>query len=191
MRSIATHPDSRTTLVFNIPLAEVVTDYFDQLKSRSKGYASMEYKVNAHKLMKRHELVIDRSWFQLLVTRARLQSADYLSVLRSNRRLCVRTAASVRQITGYQKNDLVLLEVKINNEPAEPLSVIVHRDAAFRVGKVRVSAWVRVCGCVCARPSHQQALCQPRTHQQQALCLDLISAQSVSSAQLSSEIMHV
>jgi translation elongation factor EF-4 len=37
--------DSRTTLVFNIPLAEVVTDYFDQLKSRSKGYASMEYKI--------------------------------------------------------------------------------------------------------------------------------------------------
>jgi translation elongation factor EF-4 len=31
--------------VFNIPLAEVVTDYFDSLKSRSKGYASMEYKV--------------------------------------------------------------------------------------------------------------------------------------------------
>ena len=37
--------DSRTTLVFNMPLAEVVTDYFDQLKSRSKGYASMEYKI--------------------------------------------------------------------------------------------------------------------------------------------------
>jgi translation elongation factor EF-4 len=35
----------RTTLVYNMPLAEVVTDYFDQLKSRSKGYASMEYKV--------------------------------------------------------------------------------------------------------------------------------------------------
>jgi GTP-binding protein LepA len=28
--------DSRTTLVYNIPLAEVVTDYFDMLKSRSK-----------------------------------------------------------------------------------------------------------------------------------------------------------
>lgn len=37
--------DSRTTLVFNMPLAEVVTDYFDQLKSKSKGYASMEYKI--------------------------------------------------------------------------------------------------------------------------------------------------
>ncbi|KIY91917.1 GTP-binding protein LepA [Monoraphidium neglectum] len=74
--------DSRTTLVFNIPLAEVVTDYFDQLKSRSKGYASMEYKL-----------------------------------------------------TGYQKSDLVLLELKINGEPAEPLSVIVHKDSAYRTGK--------------------------------------------------------
>ncbi|WIA42476.1 hypothetical protein OEZ86_008468 [Tetradesmus obliquus] len=74
--------DSRTTLVFNIPLAEVVTDYFDQLKSRSKGYASMEYKI-----------------------------------------------------TGYRVNELVLLEIKINGEPAEPLSVICHRDHAYRTGK--------------------------------------------------------
>jgi hypothetical protein len=43
--SVTPSTDSRTTLVFNIPLAEVVTDYFDQLKSRSKGYASMEYKI--------------------------------------------------------------------------------------------------------------------------------------------------
>ncbi|UZQ54623.1 translation elongation factor 4 [Trichothermofontia sichuanensis B231] len=34
---------SRTTLIYEIPLAEVVTDYFDQMKSRSRGYASMEY----------------------------------------------------------------------------------------------------------------------------------------------------
>ncbi|MEM1367423.1 MAG: translation elongation factor 4 [Cyanobacteria bacterium P01_H01_bin.15] len=34
---------TRTTLIYEIPLAEVVTDFFDQMKSRTKGYASMEY----------------------------------------------------------------------------------------------------------------------------------------------------
>ena len=74
--------ETRTTLVYNMPLAEVVTDFFDQLKSRSKGYASMEYSVQ-----------------------------------------------------GYRENDLVLLEVRINQEPIDPLAVIVHRDSAYTVGK--------------------------------------------------------
>lgn len=78
--------DSRTTLVFNMPLAEVVTDYFDNLKSRSKGYASMEYKL-----------------------------------------------------IGYRQNDLVKLEIKINGEQADPLSTIVHKEGAYRVGRQLVS----------------------------------------------------
>ena len=35
----------RVTLIYEIPLAEVVTDFFDQMKSRTKGYASMEYQL--------------------------------------------------------------------------------------------------------------------------------------------------
>ena len=35
----------RVTLIYEMPLAEVVTDFFDQMKSRTKGYASMEYNL--------------------------------------------------------------------------------------------------------------------------------------------------
>ncbi|MBC6436331.1 elongation factor 4 [Nostoc sp. HG1] len=35
----------RTTLIYEMPLAEVVTDFFDLMKSRSRGYASMEYQL--------------------------------------------------------------------------------------------------------------------------------------------------
>jgi len=37
--------EDRSSIVYELPLAEVITDFFDQLKSRTKGYSSMEYKV--------------------------------------------------------------------------------------------------------------------------------------------------
>eukprot|EP00639_Heterosigma_akashiwo_P032967 CAMPEP_0194724822 /NCGR_PEP_ID=MMETSP0296-20130528/23563_1 /TAXON_ID=39354 /ORGANISM="Heterosigma akashiwo, Strain CCMP2393" /LENGTH=604 /DNA_ID=CAMNT_0039628993 /DNA_START=212 /DNA_END=2026 /DNA_ORIENTATION=- len=36
---------TRSTLIYEVPLAEVITDFFDQMKGRSKGYASMEYSL--------------------------------------------------------------------------------------------------------------------------------------------------
>ncbi|MGK3741291.1 MAG: GTP-binding protein LepA [Bacillariaceae sp.] len=36
---------TRSTIIYELPLGEVITDFFDQLKSRTKGYASMEYKI--------------------------------------------------------------------------------------------------------------------------------------------------
>ena len=36
---------TRSTIVYEVPLAEVITDFFDQLKSRTQGYASMEYQL--------------------------------------------------------------------------------------------------------------------------------------------------
>ncbi|GCE65063.1 elongation factor 4 [cyanobiont of Ornithocercus magnificus] len=72
----------RVTLIYELPLAEVVTDFFDQMKSRTQGYASMEY-----------------------------------------------------QLIGYRCNDLVRLDVLINNEKADPLTTIVHRDKAYNIGR--------------------------------------------------------
>jgi len=72
---------NRVDMTFKYPLAEVIFDFFDKLKSTSRGYASLDYEFD-----------------------------------------------------GYQKSDLVKLDILINEEPVDALSTIVHRDKAFDWG---------------------------------------------------------
>ena len=72
---------TRVVLHFEMPLAELIVDYYDQLKSRTQGYASMDYE----------EL-------------------------------------------GYRAANLVKVDVLVNGEPVDALSLIVHRDNAQTIG---------------------------------------------------------
>jgi GTP-binding protein LepA len=73
---------NRVVLHFEMPLAELIVDYFDQLKSRSQGYASMDYE----------EL-------------------------------------------GYRPANLAKVDILVNGEPVDALSLIVHRDKAQSAGR--------------------------------------------------------
>jgi GTP-binding protein LepA len=79
--------EDRVQLKFDMPLAEVIIDFYDQLKSRSQGYASLDY------------------------TFAEMRAAD-----------------------------LVKLDVLVNSEPVDALSIISHRDDAYYRGRELVSA---------------------------------------------------
>jgi GTP-binding protein LepA len=72
----------RVQITYALPLAEIVLDFFDQLKSRTRGYASLDY-----------------------------------------------------EITGMKPSNLAKLDVLLAGDPVDALSMVVHRDKAYDIGR--------------------------------------------------------
>ena len=72
----------RVELVFEMPMGEIVFDFYDRLKTISKGYASFDY----------HQI-------------------------------------------GYRQSDLVKLDIRLNGEPVDALSSLIHRSNSYEFGK--------------------------------------------------------
>ncbi len=133
--------EGRASLIYNIPLAEVVTDYCESLL-RLKGTPCQSFgATRAHTRVVHGKQLATGGTVSVggVLTpceRGGAQSSRAVDQLKSKSK---GYASMEYKITGYRPNDLVKLEIKINGELAEPLSIVVHRDAAYRMGRGLVS----------------------------------------------------
>src|SRR5690554_5218586 len=155
----------RVEITFNMPMAEIVFDFYDRLKSVSKGYASFDYHPMGYQKSDLIEepiikaQVITKSDYvgqimNLCVEkRGELQNQVYLTQDRVEITFNMPMAEIVFDFydrlksvskgyasfdyhpIGYQKSDLVKLDVLLNHEQVDALSALVHRSNAFSLGK--------------------------------------------------------
>src|SRR4029450_5067657 len=112
--------EQRVQLRYDLPLAEIVLDFYDQLKSRSRGYGSLDYGlIGKH----RHDLPLA----EIVL--------DFYDQLKSRSR---GYASLDNELIGYRESDLVKLDIMLAGDIVDALSLVVHKDKAYYSGKALV-----------------------------------------------------